>query len=188
MTDQATARRPSPRPRPAGAPSRPGEAPRLHVVPQPADTLQPEPCNDENTPLAHVSAGQDLAGGATSPPVAVPAAGWRAYLAAARRYWTPPAVFTERPPSLANLAAYAKQAPWTHQQAGPIRTAGIAYYRFAGYPYTVCSRYTEWFAQRPMRMVCLLGGIKLLALTGPGDWAVHTLVYPAAHLAGRIFL
>lgn len=108
--------------------------------------------------------------------------------AASRAYWTPPDVFTQRPPSLQGLAAYARRAPWTHQQTGPIRAAGVGYYRFVGYPYTVVSRYREFIVQRPLRLVYALGTVKILSLTGPGDWAVHHLVYPVVETAGRILL
>lgn len=97
-------------------------------------------------------------------------------------------MFTTAPATLEDLAAYAKRAPWTQQQTGIIRAAGIGYYRFLAYPYTVVSRYREWFAQRPMRMLFLAGGVKLAALTGPGHWVVHTVVYPVAQFAGHIFL
>jgi hypothetical protein len=187
MTDTAQAWRPSPRRRPADAPSRPGEAPRLHVVPPAAD-LQSETEAAENTPLDHVSAGQDLAGDAEISRFTSAATGLRLFAATSRAYWTPPSIFTDAPATLEELAAYAKHAPWTAQDRGLIRAFGIGYYRFVGYPYTVISRYREWFAQRPLRLATLLGGVKLAALTGPGQWVVHTVVYPAAQFAGHIFL
>jgi hypothetical protein len=111
-----------------------------------------------------------------------------AAVAASRAYWTPPDIFTGRPASLEELAAYAKRAPWTHQRTGIVRAAGVGHYRVVGYPWTCVSRYGEWAAQRPMRLFAHLGGVKLLALTGPGDWAVHHIVYPAAQFAGHVFL
>lgn len=189
MTDQSAAiYRPGPRPRPAGAPSRPAPDRPLHVVPDPAvpKSELPTSGNGPGVTPETITAGQSgspaEAGQVTSE------SRFRLRVAAARLYWTPPAVFTDRPASLEELAAYAKHAPWTHQQAGIIRASGVAYYRFLAYPYTAVSRYREWFAQRPLRLVALLGGLKLAALTGPGDWVVHTVVYPAAQFAGHLFL
>jgi hypothetical protein len=97
-------------------------------------------------------------------------------------------VFTERPPSLADLHAYARQAPWTAQQTGLIRGAGVGYYRFVAYPRTVYLRYKAWFWERPLRLAAYAGGLKLASMTGPGGWVVDHVVYPAAQLAGHIFL
>lgn len=194
MTDQAAVYRPSPRPRPAGAPSRPVDGHRLHVVPPPADPQ----VSDSEVPTSGISgdsAGatpESITAGQSGSAVTVTRPGFRVRVAgtwaASRTYWTPPAVFTDRPASLHDLAAYAKQAPWTAQQTGLIRAFGVGYYRYGAYPYTVVSRYREWFVQRPLRYAALLGGVKLAALTGPGHWVVHTVVYPAAQFAGHIFL
>jgi hypothetical protein len=190
MTDQAAVYRPSPRPRPAGAPPRPGDAAaKLRVVPPILqDDLQSETAAAEDT-RSITSEQVKPSGTSAALQSATPLkARIRGLAAASRAYWTAPSIFTDRPASLEELAAYAKRAPWTHQQTGIIRAAGVGYYRTIAYPYTVVSRYREWFAQRPLRFAALLGGIKLFALTGPGDWVVHTVVYPAAQLAGHIFL
>jgi hypothetical protein len=118
---------------------------------------------------------------------------WWAALAA---YFTPPSVFVDRPASLAELAAYARFAPWTRQEyiakphtdedtgnvvkTGPLRAFGVAWYRYVGYPYTVASRYREWIAQRPGRAVPVLLLVKLLASTTPGAWVVANVVMPVA--------
>jgi hypothetical protein len=183
------ARRPSPRPRPDAAPERPGPA-HLTVVPDP-DTLHsatPEPAISENTHADHVSAGHDLTDGAQIGPEAVQGAESPGLWARTAAYWTPPAIFTDQPASLAELADYAKYAPWTHQNSGLIRTAGVSYYRVLTYPYTAVSRYREWVMQRPGRLLAHLAGIKLFALTGPGIWVTHHIVYPAAQFAGHVFL
>ena len=208
MTDAAAPTyRPSPRPHPAAAPSRPTEDRRLKVVPT-ADSPPEVPTsgNPAEAPQEIVSAGQS--GSPTEATSENRLSGLRTKAAtawtASRAYWTPPAVFTDKPASLADLAAYARHAPWTAQpyiaqpytdehtkklvKTGLVRAAGIWYYRSLAYPWTVVSRYLEWFAQRPMRAVALLGGVKIFALTGPGSWAVDHIVYPAAHLAGHLFL
>jgi hypothetical protein len=116
---------------------------------------------------------------------------WASLKAAGGRvgsYWTPPALFTDQPASLAELGEYARHAPWAHQQHGPIRAAGIGYWRALAYPYTAVSRYREWVFQRPGRLLAHLGAIKLLAHTTPGIWVVDHIVYPAASLAGHILL
>lgn len=190
MPEPATAtRRPSPYPRAAESVSRPAAA-HLRVVPEP-DTLQsatPEPAIGEDTPLDHVSAAHDLADGAQTGPVAELDAGSPGLWARSKAYWTPPQIFTDRPASLAELADYAKHAPWTHQNSGLIRGAGIGYYRTLAYPYTAVSRYREWMFQRPGRLLLHLAGVKLFALTGPGIWVVDHIVYPAAQFAGHVFL
>jgi hypothetical protein len=190
VPEPATAtRRPSPYPRAAESASRPAAA-HLRVVPEPepAATLQPETATTENTPLDHVSAGHDHPDDAHDSPVAEPTAASPGLWARSKAYWTPPQIFTDRPASLAELADYAKYAPWTHQNSGLIRGAGIGYYRALTYPYTTVSRYREWVTQRPGRLLLHLAGVKLFALTGPGTWVVDHLVYPAAQFAGHVFL
>jgi hypothetical protein len=193
VTDQAAAYyRPSPKPRPAGAPSRPAEAPRLRVVPPPADPYSEVPTSEpsQGGGTQTITAGQS--GSTTHAGVVTSDLGFRVRISGAwarsAAYWTPPSLFTDRPASLEELAAYAKSAPWTSQDRGLLRASGVWHYRLLGYPYTVISRYREWVFQRPMRLGAHLGGIKLFALTGPGQWVVHTVVYPAAHFAGHIFL
>lgn len=103
-------------------------------------------------------------------------------------YLTPPQVFTDRPASLAELAEYARYAQWTTQDAGLVRACGIWWYRLVGYPKTVTGRYAEWIWQRPGRAIPALLTVKLIAHTTPGAWVVDHVVYPAAQLAGHIFL
>lgn len=183
MTDAAYTYRPGARP--GGAPSRP-ENSRLHVVPDP--DLQSETAAGEDAPSITSSQVSDHAAEAAVEPHFTLRDRFWLLRTSAKDYWTPPAVFTEQPASLADLASYAKTAPWTHQHTGLLRGLGVGYYRFVGYPYTVISRYREWFAQRPIRLALLFGGVKLASLTGPGDWVVHTVVYPVAQFAGRILL
>lgn len=176
--------RPSPRPRPAGQ-SRPDSA-HLHVVPEP--TLQPETAAAKNTPRSEDSQVSDVPGTADSAIPAPVRSRIAEFRAASRAYWTPPAIFTERPPALTDLAVYARHAPWTHQQAGILRKAGVGYQHTVAIPYTVISRYREWLVQRPLRLAALAGGIKVFSLTGPGIWVVDHIVYPAARIAGHILL
>lgn len=197
MTDQAAVYRPSPRPRPAGEPSRPVDRPDLRVVPRPADPdeaeirkLQPEtveaPAPSITFPQVN---GSDGANADTEPGQV---SGFRASIkaAAARTgaYWTPPALLTEQPASLAELADYARSAPWTAQRKGAVRKAGIVYGSGLALPYTAVSRYREWVVQRPLRLAAHIGGIKLLAQTTPGIWVVDHLVYPVVQFAGHLFL
>lgn len=189
MTETATAGtyRPSPKPRPAAGQSRP-DSPHLHVV-RP-DSEVPTSGNPADTPTETITAGQNGSSTAHAPDFSDidfrtrTGSLWQA----SKAYWTPPAVFTDRPASLAELAEYARHAPWTAQQTGIVRKAGIGYQLGVAYPYTVISRYREWFAQRPLRFAALLTGVKLASMTGPGAWVVDHLVYPAARFAGHIFL
>lgn len=174
----AGVRRPSPRPRP-------DTGPRLTVVPH-SNSEVPTSAPTVGAGVDPITAGQSGSRRERSER-------WfrtwasRTY-AASRDYWTPPALFTDPPASLADLAAYARTAPWTHQNTGVIRGAGVGYYRFVAYPKTVLSRYSEWVWQRPLRLAMHLAGIKLFAHTPPGMWLVDHLIYPGAHLAGHIFL
>jgi hypothetical protein len=200
-TATAEARRPSPRPHPAGAPSRPVDRPDLRVVPPPDDMFvdvaeqvrnpeMPNAGSNEGPPESEITAGQ----GAPTVETDVPTSGSSLRVkvsdlwTAAGAYWTPPALFTDRPASLAELSQYARTAPWTAQTAGLLRAAGIWHYRLVGYPKTVVNRYSEWVWQRPLRLAAHLAGLKLAASTGPGIWLVDHIVYPVAQFAGHLFL
>ncbi len=183
----APRRRPSPRPRPDSGPA-------LRVVATgDSETCTLNPATAQ-APTSEITKPQvsDHPDSANAGAARLQVAGFTARVKAAwvrsADYWTPPSLFTDRPASLAELADYAHSAPWTHQRTGLIRGLGIAWYRLFGLPYTVISRYREWFAQRPLRWAALAGGIKLLTMTGPGAWLVDHLVYPVARLAGHVFL
>lgn len=195
MTDQtAAAWRPGPR---VDNPQRPAEdRPRLHVVPEPAAdsatcNLQPETA-EPDTPTEEFPQVSDHPDSATQAAARLQISGlWAStkdLTARTGAYWTPPALFTDQPASLAELADYAHHAPWTHQHNGLIRGAGVGYWRGVAHPYTVVSRYREWVMQRPGRLLVHLGAVKLLAHTTPGVWVVDHLVYPAATFAGHLFL
>lgn len=185
MIEPATAvRRPSPRPRPADEPARPTPG-HLRVVPDPNSEM-PTSGNPEAPPTETITAGQD--GSPTVSTADTSESGFRTWITRSRDYWTAPKLYTDRPASLADLAQYAKHAPWTAQQTGPARTFGVWYYRAVAYPYTAWGRTKEHFVQRPLRFATLLGVIKVASMTGPGGWIVDHLIYPAAHLAGHVFL
>jgi hypothetical protein len=187
VTDSAAAFAP-PGVRRTGAPSRPADPrTRLHVVPEPA-TLQSETATSTCTPTEHVSAAQIVSDSANPDAGPLQIAGWRGLYERTRGYWTPPAIFTQTPATLAELAEYARYAPWTQQSSGIFRAAGIGYYRLVAYPATVGHRYGEWVAQRPGRLLIHMAGIKLAAMTGPGIWLVDHLIYPAARIVGQILL
>lgn len=88
-----------------------------------------------------------------------------------QEYWTPPVVWTQVPPSLAELRAYAWSGPWTAER-GFFRRAGIWWYRLAGWPVTSVCRYVEWIAQRPGRAATVAGIYVLLAHTTPGQYVL----------------
>lgn len=105
-----------------------------------------------------------------------------------RDYFTPPELLTDRPASIPELSAYAHRGGWTRQPYGPIRTAGIWWWRLIGLPQTVRSRLREWVWQRPGRAVTAVAAVKLLSLTGPGAWVVETVIEPVVHAALWLFL
>ena len=106
----------------------------------------------------------------------------------AREYVTPPSVLTDRPASVAELRAYARRGGWTVQSAGPLRAAGVAWYRVIGLPTTVVGRYIEWIAQRPGRAIPVFALWKLLILTGGGPWFAAHVIVPAGHVAAWVLL
>ncbi len=174
----APTRRPSPRPRP-------DTGPKLTVVPGAGSEVPTSGTSKGGTP-------EPITAGQSGSPDMVSENHFRTWAkrtyGSARAYWTPPSVYTDPPASLRELAAYAKTGPWTHQDRGLLRAAGVWHYRLFGYPYTVVSRYREWVFQRPLRLAAHVGLLKLSASTAPGIWVVDHIVYPVAHLAGRIFL
>lgn len=200
MTDTAAARRPSPRPRPADTdPGMVNERPNLRVVPPHADpvpvepeacTVQPDPAGDP-TPTAEIPQVSASDGAQQEAEPDLTAGLWartRHLAGRTRQYWTPPALLTEAPATLADLADYAHHAPWTAQDHGPLRKAGVAYWTGVALPYTGVSRYREWVIQRPGRLTAHLAVIKLFAHTTAGLWVVDHLVYPVAQFAGHLFL
>lgn len=124
----------------------------------------------------------------------------QSWVRAASAYFTPPAVLTERPASVAELRAYAEQADWTASPAacvdehgrrhapGTIRRLGIWWYRLVGLPTTVACRYAEWIAQRPGRAIPVFVLWKLCISSGPGPWVSDNVILPAAHAAAWILL
>lgn len=197
MAENATARKPSPRPRSLDDPAL--DRPTLRVVPldytpppTEAETgnLKPE---TEQAPTRRFKFPQVSGSDGANPEAARQRISvfWASTKAAAGRsrdYWTPPGILTDRPESVEQLAEYSRYAPWTAQKTGVIRAAGTAYWVGLALPYTAVSRYREWVVQRPARLVAHLGVIKLLSLTTPGIWVVDHLVYPVAQFAGHIFL
>lgn len=181
MTEPATAvRRPSPKPRPADDVPRPATN-HLHVV-RDQHSEMPTSGNQEEAPTETISAGQN------GSPLGSRLKDFRTVAARSRDYWTAPKLYTDRPASLADLAEYARHAPWTAQQAGPVRAFGIWYYRLFAYPYTAWGRTKEHLVQRPLRFAALLGTVKLASMTGPGAWVVEHAILPAAQFAGHILL
>lgn len=103
-------------------------------------------------------------------------------------YWIPPAVLTEPPAPVADLAAYARAGAWTRRRSGLVRSAGVWWFRLVGLPYTVVCRYAEWIAQRPGRAIPVLLFVKVMASTSWGSWTVEHLVEPATRAAIWLFL
>jgi hypothetical protein len=109
-------------------------------------------------------------------------------LRAARGYVTPPAVLTDRPASVAELSAYAHRAGWTARSDGPLRVAGVWWFRLIGLPLTVAGRYVEWIAQRPGRAIPVFGLWKLVILTGGGPWFADHVIRPVGHVLAWVLL
>ena len=81
-----------------------------------------------------------------------------------RRLW-----WAEAPPSLADLAAYARAGAWTNP-GGFWRGCGTWWLRLIGLPVTVVCRCVEWTVQRPGRLLTVLLIYVVLAHTTPGRW------------------
>lgn len=112
----------------------------------------------------------------------------RSAVQAARAFWVPPALLTCPPPSVADLASYARSGAWTSQVDGPIRRLGVWWYRLVTLPVTVVCRYTEWVAQRPGRAVAVFVVWKLVTATGPGPWLVDHTIRPVLGLVAWVLL
>lgn len=108
-------------------------------------------------------------------------------LVAVKAYITPPSVLTERPPSVAALAAYARWGAWT-TSTGTVRKLGIVWHRMFSLPATVVCRYTEWLWQRPGRLIPVFVLWKLLISTGPGPWAADHLIRPLLGVLAWVLL
>lgn len=105
-----------------------------------------------------------------------------------RDYWVPPALLTKPPPTVRDLADYARNSPWTAKSDGPIRRLGILWHLTIGLPITVACRYLEWIAQRPSRAITVLGLWELLIHTGAGPWISTNIIHPVLGLAAWILL
>lgn len=105
-----------------------------------------------------------------------------------KAYLVMPSPLAERAPAVAQIKAYAEQAPWTAKADGPVRFAGILYCRLIAIPYIVWSRIREWIWQRPARLLVTAVTVKLLAQLPPAEWAVDHLVKPAVGFALWLFL
>jgi hypothetical protein len=113
---------------------------------------------------------------------------WVGRLDRARSYLIPPAVLTQPPATVAELAAYARTGAWTRRRSGMVRAAGVWWFRLVGLPYTVVCRYGEWVAQRPGRAIPVLLFVKVMASTSWGGWTVEHLIEPASRAAIWLFL
>lgn len=176
---------------PAGT-ANPAEPPRRRPSPY------PRPATDGNSPPSSGESGQ--APDASSEPHAEPEVSslqsepvtvreWlRGWLVALRGYWIPPAVLTEPPATVAELAAYAWRGGWTASETGPARRLGIWWHRLVSLPATTVCRYVEWVLQRPGRAVPVFVLWKLLINTGPGPWAADHLIRPVLGLLAWVLL
>lgn len=109
-------------------------------------------------------------------------------LTAARRYWIPPNLLVNPPPTYAQLVNYAYRGAWAAKPAGPIREAGIFWHRTVSLPVTAVCRYIEWVAQRPGRALPIYGLWRLLLATDAGHWLAANLVHPALAAIGWALL
>jgi hypothetical protein len=81
--------------------------------------------------------------------------------------WTPPAVWSQRPASLAELVGYARHGAWT-AHSGFWRTAGVWWMGLVVVPFSTLAYYAAWVLQRPSRfLVCGLVYV-VVAHTGLG--------------------
>lgn len=118
------------------------------------------------------------------PPVA-----WRDRIFAAlgrlRAYFVPPSLLTDPPPSMAQLASYARRGAWTKSRRGLLRSLGVWWYRLALIPTAVC-RYVEWTLQRPGRAVAVwLVWRLLVSIGGP---TVHTFIHAVLRAAAWVLI
>jgi hypothetical protein len=92
--------------------------------------------------------------------------GWPARLS---RRLTPPEPWRHRPASLAAMSRYAHQGGWTGN-GGPLRFAGVWYFRLVAVPVAVITHYLAWIVARPSRLATALLVYTVLAHIGPLRW------------------
>ena len=109
---------------------------------------------------------------------------WRQWTAG-RIYWIPPALLTEPPPTVSDLANYARHGTWTTGD-GFVRRVGVIWHLTVSLPVTAVCRYTEWVLQRPGRFLPIFALWKLLILTGGGPWTSTHLIRPLLGLLAWI--
>lgn len=140
----------------------------------------------EDTPWGVPSSGNVAdSAGLHSPPVA-----WRdrtfAALARLKTYFMPPSLLTDPPPSMTQLAAYARRGAWTGSRKGFIRSLGVWWYRLVAIPVTAVCRYVEWTLQRAGRAVAVYLVWRLLISTGGP--AVHTPIHTVLRFVAWVLL
>jgi len=108
-------------------------------------------------------------------------------LARSRGYWMPPRLLTDRPESVAELAAYARRGGYAAPH-GVGRRLGLAWFYVVALPTTVVCRYVAWFAERPGRWLAAAFIWQTVIRSEPGIWAVDHIVRPVLAAAAWAFL
>ncbi len=105
-----------------------------------------------------------------------------------KEWVVPPAILTDQPESIPDLARYAHAGAWTARRTGFTRGCGVWWWRLVALPYTAVSRTREWIIQRPGRAITVSVIVKITASTTWGTWTVTHLIVPAVHAAIWLFL
>ncbi|GAA5021754.1 hypothetical protein [Actinopolymorpha pittospori] len=100
-------------------------------------------------------------------------------------FFDPPEIVSERRPSLAEVVAYARRAPYAPDQ-GPRRTAGLGYAFVVAVPVYAVAYICAWICERPARLVSALMLVAAFCFTPAGLWArtalAEALRWSAQHL------
>lgn len=106
----------------------------------------------------------------------------------ARAYFTPPSILTGDPESIPTKRRYARAGTWTASKDGPLRKAGVGYWRLIALPVNVVTGYITWIADRPGRALIVYLMWRMVISNPPGPWFVKHILTPLGSIAEWLFL
>lgn len=105
-----------------------------------------------------------------------------------RTYFTLPSILTDAPASIPAKRRYARSGTWTASVDGPVRKAGVGYWRLVALPTSVVTGYVQWIADRPGRALLVYVLWRMFISNPPGPWIVEHIFTPIGHALAWLFL
>lgn len=105
-----------------------------------------------------------------------------------RTYFTPPSILTDVPESIPAKRRYARAGDWTTSVNGPVRKAGVGYWRLVALPMSAVTGYVQWIADRPGRALIIYVIWRMVISNPPGPWIVQHIFTPIGHALAWLFL